>query len=71
MDCTNWKYGGLAGDSFVVFELFDQNNLAKLRVTHHVRESFPEDIPEFRRESCIEGWHYFLKKRLKEYLDTN
>ena len=65
----NWKYEGLPGDSFVVFELFKQNNLTKLRVTHQVKESFPEDIPEFSRESGVEGWTFFIRKSLKEYLE--
>lgn len=65
----NWKYDGYPGDSFVVFELFRQDGLTKLRLTHHVTESFPQDIPEFTRESSIAGWNYFLKKRLKEFLE--
>ena len=67
----NWKYEGYPGDSFVVFELFKQNNLTKLRLTHQVKESFPEDIPEFSRESGIEGWTFFIKKSLKEFLEKN
>ena len=65
----NWKYNGYPGDSFVVFELFKQNNLTKLKLTHNVQESFPQHIPEFTRESCIEGWNFFIRKRLKEYLE--
>jgi uncharacterized protein YndB with AHSA1/START domain len=65
----NWKYVGYPGDSFVVFELFKQNQLTKLRLTHQVQESFPDDIPEFSRTSCVEGWTYFIKKRLKEFLE--
>ena len=65
----NWKYEGISGDSFVVFELFKQNTLTMLRLTHQVLESFPEDIPEFTRESGVEGWTFFIKKSLKEYLE--
>jgi len=65
----NWKYDGYSGDSFVVFELFEQNNLTKLRLTHKVLESFPQDIPEFSRESCVGGWTFFIRKSLKEYLE--
>jgi uncharacterized protein YndB with AHSA1/START domain len=67
----NWKYEGYPGDSFVVFELFKQNNLTKLRLTHQVQESFPEDIPEFSRESGLEGWTFFIRKSLKEFLEKN
>lgn len=65
----NWKYGGYAGDSFVIFELEELDRQTRLRLTHEVVESFPQHIPEFTRESCAEGWHYFIHKSLKEYLD--
>ncbi len=71
MIAYNWKYEGYPGDSFVVFELFKKNNLTKLRLTHQVQESFPEDIPEFSRESCVEGWTFFIRKSLKEFLEKN
>ncbi len=65
----NWRYDGYPGDSFVVFELFKQNNHTKLKLTHSVQESFPEHIPEFSKESCIGGWEFFIKNSLKEYLE--
>jgi uncharacterized protein YndB with AHSA1/START domain len=64
----NWKYGGYAGDSFVTFELEPENNITKLELTHTVTESFPNEVPEFKRESGLAGWKYFIKTRLKEYL---
>ncbi len=67
----NWKYGGYSGDSFVIFELFEKENHVKLILTHKVVESFLVDIPEFSRESCLEGWNYFIRKRLQEYLVAN
>ncbi len=65
----NWKYEDYPGDSFVVFELFKQNNFTKLKLTVHILEDFPEDIPEFKRESCIGGWKFFIQKNLKEFLE--
>ena len=65
----NWKYDNYPGDSRVEFELFDQQNHTKLKLTHQVLESFPEDIPEFERESGIAGWAYFISKSLKEFLE--
>ncbi len=67
----NWKYGGYPGDSLVMFELFEQENQTKLRLTHEITESFPKDIPEFSRDSGIEGWNYFIRNRLKEFLEKN
>ena len=40
-----------------------------LRLTDQTLESFPDDIPEFTRESGIEGWTFFINKSLKEYLE--
>ena len=67
----NWRYEGYPGDSFVTFELTKQNHLTELRLTHQVRESFPEDIPEFSRESGVAGWTYFIRKSLREFLERN
>jgi len=30
---------------------------------------FPDDIPEFKRESGVEGWNYLIKKSLKAFLE--
>jgi len=65
----NWKYEGISGDSFVKFELFEENKLTTLRLTHQVLEDFPDDIPEFSRESGVEGWTFFIRKSLKEFLE--
>ncbi|WP_114749718.1 SRPBCC family protein [Pleomorphovibrio marinus] len=67
----NWKYEGYAGNSFVTFELSGGDDCSKLTLTHQITESFPQDIPEFRRESCEEGWKWFIKQRLKDYLAAN
>ena len=67
----NWKYEEYPGDSFVAFELIDENQRVKLRLTHNVVEKFPEGIPEFSHESGVEGWSYFIKGTLKTYLETS
>lgn len=64
----DWKYKEYPGDGFVVWELFEDGDATRLRVTTHVREDFPDDVPEFTRESCIMGWEYFIQGRLKEFL---
>ena len=66
----NWNYTGYAGDAIVVFEVIPAKGSTMLRLTNIVTEDFQDDIPEFKRESCIGGWNYFIKQRLKEYLTT-
>ena len=64
----SWKYEEYPGDATVTFELNERGNTTDLKLTLHVLEDFPDEIPEFKRESCIGGWDYFLRERLKEYL---
>ena len=63
-----WRFEAYPGVSSATFELFDNGKSTTLRLTVDVHEDFPEDIPEFERESCIDGWKYFINGRLKEYL---
>lgn len=64
----NWNYPEYAGDSNVCFELESGESGSILRVSTEVLEDFPGDIPEFKRESCLAGWEYFIQKSLPEYL---
>jgi uncharacterized protein YndB with AHSA1/START domain len=64
----DWRYEGIVGAGIIIFELFAKENQTTLRLTNQGLNSFPKDIQEFTRESCIEGWNYFIKNRLKEYL---
>lgn len=66
----NWRYQDIKGDSNVSFELIETNQGTTLTVTCKVLEDFPENIPEFRTESCQAGWIYFINERLKNYLDS-
>lgn len=65
----NWNYKEYSGNSFVYFELFEEKNKTKLKVTSIVTEAFPKNIPEFEPESCRAGWNYIIKQNLKKYLE--
>lgn len=66
----NWEFEEYPGKSSSTFEIFNEGDKAKLKLTIKVLEDFPDDIPEFKRESCIGGWDYFLNNRLKNYLEA-
>lgn len=64
----NWKYEDCKGDSLVTMELEEANEGTKLILTTEVIEDFDDTYPEFKRESCVGGWNYFIKERLSDYL---
>ena len=64
----NWKYEDYPGDSEVIFELFNRNDKTLLRLTHKILDPFPQNIPEFSRESGINGWNYLITQSLAEFL---
>jgi len=66
-----WRYKEYDGEAFVTMELFEKNKQTLLKLTNEGLENFPEDIPEFKRESCQGGWEYFIQQNLKAYLSSN
>jgi len=66
----NWNYENYDGDSFVHFELFPEGQKTRIRLTAEVIEDFSDDIPEFRRESAVGGWNYFIGESLPKYIDS-
>ncbi len=65
----SWTYYGYEGDAIVYFELIPKGDKTLLRFTSEVLEDFNDDIPEFKLESCIGGWNYFIRERLMKYID--
>ena len=66
----NWRYEGYNGDSNVHFELFSEKENTLIRLTTEIIEDFPQEVPEFKIESCIGGWNYFIKESLTKYIDS-
>ena len=63
------KYDRYEGDSFVTFELFDENGKTRLKLTHSGIETFPADNPDFARKNFDEGWTSIIEKSIKDYLE--
>lgn len=64
----SWKYEEYPGDTFLTFELIEDKGILKLKLIVDSIESFPDNIPEFSRASCIQGWNYFIGENLRNYL---
>lgn len=66
----NWKYKDYPGDSNVTFQLIKKGNKTILKLMHDILEDFPNEIPEFSRESCSQGWNFFIQQSLKDYINS-
>ena len=65
-----WEYLEYEGDSIVRFTLHKTDAGTRINLNVVILEDFSDDIPEFRRESCVGGWNYFLDGRLRHYLEN-
>ncbi|HTJ48302.1 MAG TPA: SRPBCC domain-containing protein [Cyclobacteriaceae bacterium] len=66
----SWLYDGYEGKSFVTFELFEEGNKTRLKLTHTGLETLPNN-PDFAKERFAEGWTYITGTSLKEFLEKN
>ncbi|MFC0604310.1 SRPBCC family protein [Winogradskyella pulchriflava] len=67
----SWKYDGYSGMSYVTFELFEEDNGTKLKLTHTGVDSFPSDIPELAVHNFENGWNQAINISLKKFLEIN
>lgn len=65
----SWKYEGYDGNSFVTWELFPEGDKTRVKLTHEGLESFPQNDPNFRRESFAAGWTHITGISLKEFVE--
>ena len=64
----SWRYDGYAGNSFVTWELFDEGDKTRVKLTHTGLDTFPAE-PDFARENFAMGWTDIVGRSLKEYLE--
>lgn len=66
----SWSYDGYEGESFVTFELFDEEGKTRLKLTHEGLETFPVTAADdFAKANFTEGWTYITAVSLKEFLE--
>lgn len=64
----SWSYEEYPGNSILSMQLYPEGNGTRFVLEHRTTADFPENIPEFKRESCINGWEYFIHTRLTTFL---
>lgn len=65
----SWRYAGYAGNSFVTFELFEQQNKTLLQLTHKDINTFPKENKDFTIANFEQGWNEIINTSLKNYLE--
>ena len=65
----SWQYDGYPGESFVTWEIFDEGNKTRVKLTHTGLHTFPQVSKDFSRESFTAGWTYIVGKSLMEYVE--
>lgn len=66
----SWAYDQYPGLSFVSFELFEEGNKTRLKLTHAGLETFPQDNPNFAASNFVAGWTHILDKNLKQFVEA-
>ncbi len=66
----SWTYDGYEGTSYVTWELFDEGDRTRVKLTHEGLESFPQDNPDFAKENFVQGWAEITGKNLKEFMGS-
>ncbi len=67
----SWRYDGYPGISYVTFELFEEGDKTRIKLTHEGLESFPADVPDFARKNFVEGWTELIGTLLEEYVNPS
>lgn len=65
----SWRYDGYGGLSYVTFELFDEGDSTRLKLTHEGLETFPASNPDLAKENFAEGWTQLIGTELKAFLE--
>lgn len=67
----SWRYDGYPGQTFVTWEIADEDEQTLLTLTHTGLDTFDPNQPDFAKDNFVAGWTYFLHTALKEYVDRN
>lgn len=65
----SWRYDQYPGNSVVTFELFEEGDKTRLKLTHAGLETFPKDDPSFAVESFTKGWTHIIGSSLPAFIE--
>ena len=65
----SWKYDGQAAETYVTWELFDEGDKTRLKLTHEGLERIAQYGPDFAKENFVAGWTSIVGRSLKDFLE--
>jgi uncharacterized protein YndB with AHSA1/START domain len=65
----SWKYEGHSAETYVTWELFEENNKTRLKLTHEGLERIAEYVPAFAKENFVKGLTQIVGSSLKEFVE--
>jgi len=65
-----WTFDNIVGRGSTTWEVSPHEEGSQLKLTDRIHEGYPQDVPEFKRESAVGGWNYFLDERLGPFLSS-
>lgn len=66
----SWRYDGYEGISFVTFELFDEGDKTRLKLTHEGLETFPANNLDFAKQNFVQGWTEIIGTNIKKFVEN-
>ncbi len=66
----SWKYDGYEGTSYVTWELFEEGDKTRVKLTHEGLKTFSQNNPDFAKENFVQGWTEITGKNLKEFVES-
>ncbi len=65
-----WAYEGFEGMSYVTWELTEEGDITRLKLTHTGLSTFPP-TPMFASNNFNTGWTQLVQKSIKEFVENN
>jgi uncharacterized protein YndB with AHSA1/START domain len=65
----SWKYEGQDAETFVTYELFDEGDKTRVKLTHEGLENIATYGPAFAKENFAAGWTHIIGTSLKEFVE--
>lgn len=63
-----WRYDGYPGSSTVTWEIFDEGDRTRVRLTHEGLDTFPAEVAAFNVSNFQQGWNDILENLLRKYV---